>query len=222
MKILIVSNCQGRKIGIFLQKILKLKNINFNIEYIKNYSSNEKILRNLNKIVNKNFDVCIYQPLRTNIIIDLIKNLKKNNKNLIEISFPYIFCDGLSCLSIAMNGDEIRKIYGEKYIIDLLDKNLTKKEIIDRFFKNKIDFKNCERFNNSIEEVRRREQTTIIKVSDFIKKNYKKNQLFLTNNHLSTIFFEYLVKNILNILKIKYDSLLINKVFKYKIDNGKK
>ena len=220
MRILIVSNCQGRAIGKLLKKILKLKNINFNMEYIKNYSSNEKFLINLNKIVNKNFDVCIYQPLRSDIIINLIKDLKKVNKNLIEISFPYIFCDGLACLALTANGNKIRKVYGEKPIIDLLDKKFSKKEIVDKFFNNQIDFKNCERVNNSIKEIRRREQTTTIKVSDFIEKNYKTKHLFLSNNHPSTVFFEYLIKNILNILKIEYNDLLINKVFRYEIQNG--
>lgn len=223
MRILIISNCQGRKIAAFLKKIFVYKKMkNIEIEYIKNYSSDEYIITNLKTISNKNFDVFIYQPLRSNVIINLIKDLKKVNKNLVEISFPYIFSDGLSCLSLAMKGKKVKKVHGEKYIIDLLDKKLSKIVIMKRFFKNKIDFKNQERFNNSLNEIIRREQTTTIKVSNFIKENYKTKKLFLTHNHPSTIFFEYLIKNILNILKIEYDNLLLNKIFKYKIINGQR
>lgn len=85
-----------------------------------------------------------------------------------------------------------------------------KKNYIDENFYLNRDLEN--KFNIFIDKIRLREKDWDIKVSEFILKNYKDNQLFYDPNHPTVYFFRYIVKECLNILQVPFDENEINKI----------
>ena len=151
--------------------------------------------------------VFIYQ--NTNNIKDILNKLPKDCKT---ISIPYVFNDGIACLSHAPQSNKwpYGKIYGDEIIIDLINKNHSKKHIINMFLNNKIDFDLENRLKKSLNELLRREQNTDVKIYDFIKDNYNLKKLFLTHNHPTTVVFKHIIIQILNILDIPYKNIIDN------------
>jgi hypothetical protein len=185
-KILIFANCQGTAIG----KMLKYAGYD-DIHTYHNYTYiTHDALDNNIKYDLETCDIFIYQPLSETYKIYNTNNLKKYLKNsCISISFPYIFNDAFIPLYISykwdipvngeynLNGDKIK--YGNVNTIKKYkDLGYSLETIIDLYNKNMIDFDYENRFNNSISILENKELHTDIKISKFIKENYKKFRLF--------------------------------------------
>ena len=134
----------------------------------------------------------------------IIKKVKKLNPNILIIMFPlcnmYIhpFYYGTSSFLKCKIIDEI-----------LLKK--TKKEIITLYNNDLIDWKINDSFNYSIDQFKIIEDICInnlhchymVKLSDFIVKNYKKVNIFIDRVFPENIVINYLFNQIVNYIQIK-------------------
>ena len=207
--IIIYANCQGEIIKKFLKPFfnkIEIYNIFNYLDY--NYLDN--------KIDFSQCNLFIYQNNGNNL--ELILN--KLPKECKKISIPYVFNDGIASLSHAPQSKKwpYGKIYGDEIIINLINNNYSKEEIIDMFLNNQIDFDLENRIKNSFNKLLKREQNIDIKIYDFIKDNYKSKKLFLTHNHPTTVIFKHIIKQILNILNKPY-KITIDNVINEEIEN---
>lgn len=214
LKILFIGNCQNTGIIHFLKKS---KYFNDNYE-VKQYA-NWMLIENQADIPMadiKSADVFIYQPLRpvhgcysTDPTVQGSIGYYVNDKCL-TISYPYIFSSAM--WPIVQAGQNQNRWFGGEVLDDLvINQRLTKKEIVQLFLENKINWNYENRFNQSIKILKNKESITDLKISNFIIDNYKKNLLFLIPQHPTSLIFFHLANEILNKLnieKIKEDVIM--------------
>ena len=209
------TNCQCRGLFYFLQKHID----NLKVTHIENYS----LIKNKRQIqvnVLKQADIFIYQPIdkkhgaySTDISVEnnIMSHLSPNCK---VISFPYIYNSALWVLIPPANIDgyignylDIDKYINRECIEKLKEKGYTLDEVLQMYSKGLIDFDYENRFNKSIEILKKKEEACDVKISEFIEKNIRKHRLFLTQNHPTTCVFIHCVNQILSILGYnhKYD-----------------
>ena len=194
-----------------------------------NYINNTTLDNTIQNLL-ENCDYFIYQPLSHVYPIyntdNLIKYLKQT---CIKISFPYIYCDAFTPLfncikyDFPINGEYSTIspasiiFMNKEVVINLKERGKTIEEIINMYDNNLIDFNYESRFKNTISILEEKEKNTDIKVSNFIKNNYKKYKLFNydTNsdgsancNHPSNVLILEYVNQILNIMG--FDSITYN------------
>jgi len=130
------------------------------------------------------------------------------------ISFPYIYNSSLWILIPPSDGDgyignypDMDKYINREPIEKLKVKGYSLDEVLQMYSKGEIDFDYKNRFNKSIEILKKKEELCDVKVAAFIEKNIKKHKLFFTQNHPTTCVFIHCVNQILSILghNYKYD-----------------
>lgn len=130
------------------------------------------------------------------------------------ISFPYIYNSSLWVLIPPANIDGYIGNYTDmdKYINREPIENLKKKgysidAVLKMYSDGEIDFNYNNRFNNSIQILKKKEEICDVKIAEFIEKNIRKHKLFFTQNHPTTCIFIHCVNQILTILghNAKYD-----------------
>lgn len=213
--ITIYSTCQGEGIKYYLRYYFNYNRItvlhNYNI--IKNKE-------NININLLKNTDIFIYQEMGKKWGIYSTDETEDNNiikylrKDCIKIIIPYVYADWLWSINkillrdITHNFDEIDnlnncyKYLNEDIIVNLKKQNHSIENILEMYDNDKLDFNFNIRKNNSINILKNKEKTCMIKISDFILENYKDKELFLTNNHPTYIILKEMTKQILKILNI--------------------
>jgi len=223
-KYTIIANCQG----LVLQQFLKT-NTFFVSEYefihinlIQNISKEE--IDNFYKIIDK-LDLLIIQPIDDNYknyykcsTKSILKNIRKDCK---VIMFPSIYFTGYYPNIVHNYIKEINIIVHDINII----KNFINSKDKESFIKDCIDIINDTNFyskefinnniNTSLKELENRETNAninykpnnFIKLSNFIRENYKKKILFLSLNHQNKYIYRYMSDKILELLlfeKIDY------------------
>lgn len=207
-KVVIYANCQSAAIG----KMLNENEIfSHNYEWciippVQNIKSKKQI-EYLIKIV-RDTDVFIYQHVnnkhfpnetKTEYLLTLLK------KNAIKISFPSLYFNGYFPHLGTMKGKTgPLNLVHDYNIVYCFIKDLSVvqiQELINKsdFYPKEISIKLSE---ESIKELALRENNTDIKVSSFIKNNYKKERLFNQFNHPRRLVFEFVAKEILGRLGI--------------------
>jgi hypothetical protein len=78
----------------------------------------------------------------------------------------------------------------------LLEKNYSPEQIKEDYLNGKIDFNVARRFEESLQEMERREATYDLKLGGFVRENYQNIKLFATNNHPHKIVFEQYLKQL--------------------------
>jgi len=215
LNIVYYTNCQYSGIDFFLKKYIK----NIETLYIENYT----LIKNKNKIpvdILKNANIFIYQPIDKKHGIYSTDTIIENNimsyltPNCITISFPYIYNSSLWILIPPANIDgyignypDIDKYINKESIEKLKIQGYSLDEVLVMYFNGKIDFDYENRFNKSIEILKKKEEICDVKVATFIEKNINKRRLFFTQNHPTTCIFIHCVNQILSILghDHKYD-----------------
>ncbi|ETR69148.1 MAG: hypothetical protein OMM_04122 [Candidatus Magnetoglobus multicellularis str. Araruama] len=209
----VFGNCQGYKLKELLSAVLPASE--FDISYFSNniksgyMKPNQEILSEIGEC-----DILIYQPLSDSHGELCDENIRKIIKSKCKvISFPYIFNSGTYSLSHApcYNGHRYGFIFGEEVIIDLLKSGKSKEDIIHDYRKGAIDFNLTARFNKCLTEMKRRELSTDIKLSEFISHNYNKAKFFITHNHPSNIVFHEMIRQIMTIVPLPIDQSKIQK-----------
>ena len=226
---LFFGNCQM----FVIKEILKTCNFNneYNLNVFSSHlQQNEE---SLNKLYGElqHYSLIIIQPHYTNEEYTLNSIISKTNDKCKVIILPSSYFNGYyPNLTYAL--DEHRQIvrkpsdYHDKLIIDLYKEykhgNITEKEIKEIFTKHfeDINYISKEKLEESIEEgiveLQKREDKYInekykmnrdysfIRISTFIKNNYKKKLLFYSMNHPSIHLFTYICNEILSILDMDY------------------
>ncbi len=193
-KILCFGTCQMQH----LTKILNhyLDGIKYSIKYITSYGdsfSTQEVYKNM-----ESADIIIYQALSEK------KSKTLNNKKIQElfhlktlISIPFLKVYGIYPLEYSSGF-----IFGEKSILYLLDKGIKKEKIYTLFKEGLIDFDMENRFNNSFYQMNIFHPNTTIKLSNFIKNNYKNKKLFNSYSHPSNILYNEILRQLNKILNI--------------------
>ena len=98
-------------------------------------------------------------------------------------------------------------VHGDKVIQDLLRNNTAVNHIIQKIInEDVIDEKFIiENFNNYWEKIRERERKWDIKVYNFLRNTYQKQQIFIDFGHPTNLVIKYITENILLYLKLKND-----------------
>jgi hypothetical protein len=89
-------------------------------------------------------------------------------------------------------------------ITDLKKQGYSLNDILKMYSNNQINFNFKKRFDKCIKILREKEKECDIKVSNFIIKNYKKRELFLTSNHPTSCIFIHCVNQILPMIGFYY------------------
>lgn len=208
VNIVFYANCQARGLNYFLNQYIK----KIESTHIQNYF----YIRDKKQIpidILKKADIFIYQPIdkkhgiySTDVSIEnnIMSYLSPNCKT---ISFPYIYNSYLWILIPPEHGDgfignypDLNKYVNREPIEKLKVKGHSLDEVLQMYSKGEIDFDYNNRFNKSIEILKKKEELCDVKVSEFIEKNIRKHKLFLRQNHPTSCVFIHCVNQILSIL----------------------
>ncbi len=188
------GNCQAMQIARYLDAYLD-KNV-YNIYLLSNYDETFSSHETVRAV--SNADYIIYQPLN-HTYEDLseanIRQLAKEDAKF--VAFPYIYNGGLYSLET-----DATKIIGEDTILELFNSGVSKENIMAMRERGEINFNLKEKFNESLNVMRQREEKTDVKLSDFIQNNYLEVQLFLSHNHPTNILFDEVIRQINDILDL--------------------
>jgi|GEM_PF-1983672 len=210
--ITIFANCQGEAIVKFLK--IGLPQNEWQIEYFSNNAKAGK-MKAARVIIEgiKKSDILIYQPLGENhgeLSDQAIKQIVREGASC--VSFPYIFNSGT--YSMDRNPHHPKSsygiVYGEEYLIPLL-KSINYSRVIELYQNGLINFDLNNRFQVCIDELKRRELRTHIKLAEFILMHYKNYKLFVTHNHPTTIIFLEICSQIKKLLNVPFSDSSIDK-----------
>jgi hypothetical protein len=195
---------------------LKLSEDFFQEYYVEPPLLNFNAIKNkisISEEVIKKTSLFIYQPIDKfygEQSTDYI--LSKLPSDCIKIAFPYIYFKGYwpqTSENPVNKPDEKYPYgkfpYGDYNVINMISNNSIETiKIMQQL--NKIDFYDekilLDNIEQTIENLSNRELSTDIKVSEFIRKNYRNYYLFHTPNHPSNIMATYVTNQILEILGI--------------------
>jgi hypothetical protein len=104
------------------------------------------------------------------------------------------------------------KFLNDSIIIEYIRNSYTLDEILNKYDNYEIDFKYEERFTECINILKEKESICDIKVVNFILKNYKNIELFITPNHPASCILAFISNEILKILLQNYQ--IIRNIFK--------
>jgi hypothetical protein len=177
-RIVTFGNCQAEAMKRLLDRTLPA---GYRVEFFSNNSRTgamrpeEDVLGAIGEA-----DVVVFQPLRANhgrLAADGVRAAATGEL----VSFPYLFNAGVSGINRTQGG-----IFGEAEIKAELEAGTSVPAVIQAYREGRIRFETRERFERSITELEKRDASTDLKVSGFIRANHTRTRLFLTANHPST------------------------------------
>lgn len=204
MKVLLIgANCQGNGIAELIKRNPYIST-NFKVIVKPNYSEFVTETEELNRLF-PTVDIYVYQPISSERFHYNIDFLKKNllKKDCVLISFPVLYFTGywpdFSSRKAGLSNKMLPYVHNK--LEDLSHKygRDNPEEIIKAardpcLFSKEECIKNME---DTLAELRRREETIDIKSSDFIEQNYFKERLFHTVNHPSNKLLLFVTNKIL-------------------------
>jgi len=192
-----------------INQISEFTNIYECVAYVNHDRDNISELKTISMEHLKNCDVFIYQPLTENHGVystNYVRQFLKPECN--QISFPYIYNSAIyTCYwEPASTRWSIGTLVncGWRHIMELIFQGHTIETVLHLYDNNGLDFYFSQRMNTCIEYLRRRESECNIKVSDFILNNYKDKRLFITQNHLTSHFFNWIANRVFEKLQINF------------------
>lgn len=196
-KIVCFGNCQANHLAAFLSKYLSP------LDYIvKGYLNYREFFKPEEiYLAMKEADIIIYQPLKksyTKLLSD--KNIRKEFAGKQLLSFPFVYNSGIYALEY-----DTGIIIGEEVILKLYKSGKTKAQIIRDFVNDKIDFDLEKRFQKSLDIMKKKEKNTDIKLTEFIKNNYKTNKLFAMFMHPTNFLYLEIVRQVNELLCLGID-----------------
>jgi hypothetical protein len=186
----------------------------FDIIYISSYISIDIGFTDENIYNLKNCDLLISQfvsdkqnEYSSNFII---KNMIKNECKVIILQYYRFFGYWFSKLESTKWGGRHPSIFrhGIPLLKDININYSNYEKYIEELLSDKIYDNDIKEYNNNLDEAFKffidNENTSTIKMIDYIKNNYKKYKLFVNQDHPSTLFFCELVNRISNYLNYNY------------------
>lgn len=218
-KYTIYGNCQARIIARVLNSSKMFKN---QFEYIDIKAVHRMTLKDLEYTINEvlpQLDLLIFQPVSDKFNNDERYStnnfLQKLKSKAISISFPSCYFSGYNpeLKRIVSSEDSINKndfnYHDQNLVKYFLEENFSNPEcfmLSDSFYSKDFSFQAVEESINELEKrelnIFGSEQQIDIKISQFIRENYRKQRLFYTFNHPSEPLLIYLGKSILRLLEI--------------------
>lgn len=197
-----VGNCHNSGITHYL-KLSKQFSETFDIQQHANW----QMLKNKSTLPVeslKSADLFIFQPLAPEhgyystdpTVPGSIRSLTP--EHCIKIAFPYTFCSSL--WPIAQAAHSANRWFGFEPIKKMLDLGLTHSDIVNLYDKNEIDWEYNARFEETMKILEKKESITDIKVSSYIRQNFRIKRLFLTHQHPASLLFLEEANQVLNIL----------------------
>lgn len=205
----IYANCQTSLIDCHLNLSEEFKQKYSYEEIPRNFVAIQQKLDISEEVLQKT-KLFIYQPVDSkhgNQSSEYI--LQKLPSDCITISFPYIYFKGYWLESTKNPVNKRSKEfpfgkfpYGDANIIDMTTKGYSKNQIIEEL--HNPDFYDestlVENVDSTLEELRKREKETDVKIADFIEANYKDIHLFYSPNHPANIIGFHIANQILQLI----------------------
>jgi len=211
LKVFIQANCQGLAIRYYFSRIERL-NAKYEFIPIKPVHLWTDDDKELIIYLLKEADIFMHQPVFEKrfgfYASENLKNYLKPGTKI--ISFPNLYFKGYHPQACYLKIDE-RKIielpfpYHDINILNAWKNGIPRDEIIDIFFDEKFYESNYleKLIEDSLRELEKREEYTIIKMSKTIKEEMKGKILFHTFNHPTDYLLSKLIDEILNHLEEK-------------------
>jgi Polysaccharide biosynthesis enzyme WcbI len=133
-------------------------------------------------------DYAIYQPLSEVHGELAAEPLARTVARVPEVAtFPRILNDGAQSLSRA-NPRAPELVFGQRYVLELLEAGVDLAEVRRRFAAGEIDFEQRPRFDLALERLAQQERSRhcTLRASEFIAAEHRRRRLFLTHNHPTT------------------------------------
>ncbi len=190
----IYANCQGTGINRFLVKSSAYSR-QFESVFMENYSM-IRDKKPLDEGLLRRADLFIHQPLPakwagTAYATDHVRSLLPDS--CIQISVPFIVNDALWPFFV-----ENSKVYGGEVINGCLDRGLSLRQIVRSFRNLSLDLNYGARFDRTVALLREREEATDVKVADFVLSTLRKQRVFLTHNHPTSVVFVHCANQVLS------------------------
>lgn len=235
-KVAILGTCQSKAIFNML-RTSEIFNKEFKVEvFLVTHEASEDDIENFFSNLS-GIDIIIHQPVSENYrdgIISTFKimnEIKKVNKNIISILYPYIYWDGYfpSCCYIKDSNNKLIQKFGIHYHHKEIIKEIVRKikyEKEDDYYFNYISNEDINKMKQnfkieginilesaleSIKDLQHREKFPYgygkeidIKVTDYIIENYQNERLFFSMNHPCNNVLFHVIYKILEILEENY------------------
>jgi hypothetical protein len=221
-KCFIYGNCQTKPIRDFL---------NMNSDFLSTYESSylecfllsENDVPNLEKLASE-ADLFIYQPVSEDykaigrLSTHHLKTLLKRGCQVIAI--PVAYFTGYNPEAIYLGSEfEGPFITHDRNILMLYSQGKSVQETANLI--QSLDFYQSIYVENNVEatlnQLKRREPDLDVKLTEFIRSNYKKARLFHTMNHPSSIVIAYVANSILNLLGIKSERDALANFYRFEV-----
>lgn len=213
----VYGNCQT----VLIEKAMRLHSL-FSKDYIVitipkvcDYINNKELLEYFtqDRIFWEQVDLFIYQTVSVNNRFSETLNtneiLQKLRPDCKTINIVNVYFDGYYPQLIKNERMVLRELhqsglfpFGDKYIDDMLDKNVGIHEVISRISKD--DFISETEVMSQVEQsfcnLENREDGVDIKISDYIKQHYREEQLFYSPNHPCERLMKIYIDRILEFL----------------------
>jgi hypothetical protein len=189
MKVFVWANCQGQAVSQFLP-LLSGRGDKMEVRSIENYIAmreGESAIPAIRQAAGE-ADILIYQPLDAEhgffstepSVADSARNCVR--PECTAISFPYIFNNGLwPCF------EEGTRVHNASGLTDLFELGTSLDEVQEMYSAGKLHFRIKERTAQSLQILRDREQSLDVKVADFVEAHLWSHEIFLTQNHPSSL-----------------------------------
>lgn len=133
-------------------------------------------------------DYAIYQPLGESFGELGAESLARAVTSVPEVAtFPRIINDGAQSLSRA-NRRAPERVFGQRYVIELLEEGASVAEVQRRFAAGEIDFDQRRRFDRALVRLSQQERSRncTVRPAAFIAAEHRRRRLFLNHNHPTT------------------------------------
>lgn len=211
MNAFILATCQGGMIQNALNESPEFRST-YDTYHVRNYEyifgsvpfvDDPKLLAALTEA-----DLFIYQPLASkygNNSTDFLTTLVK--PECIKIAVPYVVMRSLMPVVIARKADTTDDwdngydTIEETGPIDrLVEEGLSRREILQLFDEDRIDWEFNRRYEQDMKYLRMKESISSIRVCDYIEDNLQRSRLFTYFSHPTTNLLVHIVNQILSML----------------------
>jgi len=151
-------------------------------------------------------DVVIYQPLSD--VHGCYTTNPENPNNMLSVCKP-----GATLISMPrIHNNALWPVYAKRYARDEYyggeyinaNRTLSRNQILRLYDIGRLDFNFIDRYNRNMNMSAQREQTTDIKVANFVHANIRSRQVFLTHDHPTSCVFVHCVDQMLDRLRVSY------------------
>lgn len=194
-QVVFIGNCQCSGLRALLQYT------NFNQKYTVHQYANWQMIENQDNPPTKTLseaDVVIYQPLSD--VYGCFSTNPDNPNNMLQvcksdtqiISFPRIHNNSL--WPIYKKHRSKMDYYGGDFMSYYESQNIrTQSQFLSLFDNHQLDFRMIDRFQRNMAITLKKEETTTIRVHDYILSSIHRERLFLTQDHPTSVLFHHCV-----------------------------